>query len=660
MKISDPKLNSAGGRNAFFLLIIYLYFFLSVTAMAQPMPEAEQDQAVTLTLLEPAEGSTVIAKKPQVRFSISGVYSIEGLIVIIDGIDVTSIIVQEGDMFFLKPIEALSAGPHSMQVICNTSDGNQQVKEIAFNTRHSEIFEEAYSQNDIGVSYRYRVEETDNITNELQYRLDSNLSSVSRIKEKNFDATLSFNMRDFRQDIPVEPPEKRFNLANYRIESNYVHNDILFHTEIGDINIDESTKTVQGLSRRGGVFSAEYNGYSVNAFTVKSEEVFGFTGGTGIGGSTDDHIMGVSVGSRFFSDRLSLKAIYATGGKEGQSYNEFTYDTIDTQIDGSVYGFVVCTDLFESMVNIEAEYAYSDYDPDTSDEFSSDKDKAYRISVNGYYDVFSWGLLYDYTGPDFQVVGSYEDNDLETIQMNGAASFEINSFDFSLTQYTDNVEKTDPYAQNITSEITLNYLFTKFENITIGVGYNRSAQETDNEPTPADRVKMNTDTYSGNICYNVWKMDLTIEAGHSYQDDKIDVYDTDTKTYTITPALSFDHIRLEPRFSYSESENESTDVDTDTYTATFDLNGDLFWENISYNVYGSFVRIMTSDDLQDTRTFDSNFSVDYSLPGKLWIFAQSMVGLEGRYIWTNDKIIDEKDHERVIFLKFSTTFTLSF
>ena len=167
MKIPDFKLNGAGKRNAFLFLIIYLCFFSSVAAMAQPTSEADQNQAVTVMLLEPKAGSTTISKKPLVRFSISGPYSTEGLIVIIDGIDVTGILVQDEDMFSLKPIEALSAGPHSLQVICNASDGNQQVQEITFDTRHSKMFEEAYSQNEIGVSYRYRVEETDNMENEL-------------------------------------------------------------------------------------------------------------------------------------------------------------------------------------------------------------------------------------------------------------------------------------------------------------------------------------------------------------------------------------------------------------------------------------------------------------------------------------------------------------
>lgn len=654
-------LSFIGTTKALILFFSCISVFISYQCPANAqIPQAEQTQEMLLDLIEPTEGATVMSKKPRIRFFIPGASSYSSLIVMLDGMDVSNILNKNGEEFVLRPVGLLSSGPHNLQVIAYTNDGNQHMKEVAFNTRHTEMFEEAYSNNRVGATYKYRVEETDNATNELQYRLDSNLQSESRIKENNFDASLNFNIRDFRQDAPVEPPEKRFNLANYRIESNYVRNDVRFHTEIGDVNIDESAKTVQGLSRRGGVFSAEYNGYRVSTFTVKSEELLGFTGGTGIGGSTDDHIMGVSVGGRFFSDSLSLKAIYATGGDEGQSYNEFTADTVNTQIDGDVYGFVLCTNLFEGIVNIEAEYAYSDYDPDTSDEFSSDTDKAYRVSVNGYYDVYSWGLLYDYTGPDFQVVGSYEDGDLETIQMNGAANFRTNSFDISLTQYSDNVEENDLYAQHITTDIAFNYLFTKFENFIIGTGYMRSAQETDNEPTPADRVKLNTDTYLGKICYNVWKMNLTLDASHSYQDDKVDVFDTKTRTYTITPALYFNHLQFGPSFSYSESEDESTDIDTDTYTAAFSLMGDTFWENLTYNVYGSFDKTSTSDDLLDTRTFDTNFSVDYCIPGRLWIFEDSTVGLEGRYNWTNDEIIDNKDHARVIFLKFSTTFTISF
>ena len=659
MMIPDSKLMGAGRRNAFFLIIFYFCLFSSVTAMAQPAPEADQDPAVTVTLLEPQEGSTTISKKPLVRFSISGPYSKESLIVIIDGIDFTSILAQDGDRFSFRPIEPLPAGPHSLQVICTTSDGNQQAQEIAFDTRHSEIFEEAYSQNEIGVSYRYRVEETDNMENELQYRLDSNLSSVSRIKEKNFDATLSFNMRDFRQDLPVEPPEKRFNLANYLLESNYVHNDMLFHTELGDVQINESERTVQGLARRGGQFGVEYQEYSFNSFVVKSEELFGFEGGMGIGTSTDDHIIGVSAARRFFSDRLSLKGIYVTGGEQNDSYSEFSEGS---KRKGDVVGIVLCADLFDNLIQIEGEYASAEFDPDTSDEFSAERDKSYGLRVSGYYGNYNWGISYGYFGPDFEVIGNpYGERDQEVITFEGGANYAINSINVSFSQREDNVEEDDLYAQTKMTDIMIDYMFTKFQNFQIGANYQRSMQRSSNEPAPDAKLKTYTDTYSGNISYTVWYMNLSLQATHSYLDDKtINDLDTSNKSYTLTPALTFEHVSLCPSFGYNISEDEFSGVDTDTYTAAFNLYGDTFWDGLRYDVSGTYNWIETNDDTIDDRTFDADFSISYQIPGKVWRFENSTVALEGRYGRRDDRVLHDDDHERVIFLTFSTNLPIIF
>ena len=102
-----------------------------------------------------------------------------------------------------------------------------------------------------------------------------------------------------------------------------------------DVNINETQNTIN-LARRGGTFAIDYEGIKVKTFMVNSEDVFGFSGGTGIGGDLDDHIVGISGEFGLFSDKIKLKTIYATGGEIGNSYSIYT---VRENKKGSVLGF---------------------------------------------------------------------------------------------------------------------------------------------------------------------------------------------------------------------------------------------------------------------------------------------------------------------------------
>jgi hypothetical protein len=54
----------------------------------------------------------------------------------------------------------------------------------------------------------------------------------------------------------------------------------------------------------------------------------------------------------------------------------------------------------------EAEFDISRFDPDTQDEFSSERDKAYRLKVGGAWDKYTYEALYEYMGPDYEVIGN--------------------------------------------------------------------------------------------------------------------------------------------------------------------------------------------------------------------------------------------------------------
>ena len=655
------------------IITFFFYFILTLLSFRNPAharPDAEIAPAghEKIELIMPQPGATVMSKKPMIKFTLPRLAPADSLLVIIDGMDVSNILREKDGVYILNPVEALAAGPHQLQIIITPSEGDEQTQEFHFRTRHTKLLEEAYSKNELAADYRHRVLDTAESPYGPEWQVNSSLSSVSGIKEKYFDSALSFNLRDIRQDEPIEDPEKAFNLADYLFDANFSYKDLQIHTQIGDVNINESTRTIQGLARRGGVFGVDLKEYSLNSFFVKSKDVFGFTGGAGIGGSLDDSIVGVSTGGRLFSDRFNIKAIYATGGEQSESYNEYEENP---ERKGDIYGLVLGADLFQNILHVEGEYAYSELDGDTEDEFSAEKDKAYGASANVSYENYTLGGAYEYYGPYFEVIGNpYGTRDLEIITAQSGAYFDISTIDLNFSQNKDNVEEDELYAQYTTVCYAIDYRFTKFENFQIGAHFDKSVIKSDNEQEFDNPVKTVTDTYSGDICYSVWKLNLTFNGGYSYQDDKVgslsyDTYenidfDTATQTYALSLDASFDHIRFSPCFSFNTVEDKAAEVDTDTYTVTFNIEGNIYWQELRYNTSGTFNRSVSSDELQDFRTFNADFSLSYCSPQRLWLFENTTVGVEGGYDWAYDKVQDEKDDEWTVFMKLSTCLPVLF
>ena len=148
--------------------------------------------------------------------------------------------------------------------------------------------------------------------------MESNLASESKIKKGEWEFLFKTNLRYFGQNMAVTPPpDKGFSLANYLFQAKYNGSKINFLAETGDVTIDETPNTVTGLARRGGnlVFESKDLNLKLRTFDVKSEQLFGFVGGPGLGTTPNDHIMGASADLGIISDKLRFRTIYVRGGE---------------------------------------------------------------------------------------------------------------------------------------------------------------------------------------------------------------------------------------------------------------------------------------------------------------------------------------------------------
>jgi hypothetical protein len=621
-----------------------------------------------IQLLNPPEGTQIIAKKPLIKFSIKVPFDPQKLLVLLDGTDISGILETTPEGFEYRPMGVLLSGTHTLSITAYTVEGMELKKEFTFSTRHTQAVEEVYSKNDITLLYEKLLGQSDEAVNQPSWKDEANLSSESKLKEKEWEFSFKTNVRHIDQNLPVTPPlEKGFNLANYLFQGKYTGNRYSFLGETGDVLINETQNTVQGLARRGGdlVFQSKDLHLQLRTFAVKSEEVFGFNGGLGMETSTDDHITGVSGDLGLISDKVRIRTIYVTGGEKG---NSFGISTTEGNKKGDVMGYLFLTDFFKQKLMTEAELDFSRFDADTSDEFPRDRDKAYRLKIGGASGIYTYEGLYEYMGPNYEVIGNPGlQKDREGFTLKTGANFQIQTINLSLSRYNDNVNKNDLYPRIFTTLGTINYTFNKIRSLPIGLNYQRSIQDSSNEPEFTSPVKLYTDTFSGQIEYLKGGWHLTFQASYSPQDDRTPAdNDSTTTTLTFIPhygTVSFlgkETLSITPTFSFNRFTSHLTNIYADTYTLTLDLNGDLYRKKITYGLGGTYNWIKASDNATKQDTLSTNFNVLYLLVKNLWGFLNPSIGIRGLYNRTNDRILDQTTNEFALFLVVQSVMSLSF
>ncbi len=623
-------------------------FMLILPAAAR----ASSKNMADIELIFPAPGAEIIAKHPEIVCRAGAFDSFENVIILFDGVDVTGIIETTPTGFSFTPVEMLPAGSHRLTVMRSGPDGKQQQKEFTFTTRQSGPFEEVSTNNNVSLDWEKTVDEPKDAGFQNSYKLEANLGHESIVREKGWETRFTTNLRYLTQNLAVtDPLEKGINLANYLFSGTYQGEAFRADVEVGDVQVRETANTVN-LSRRGGTFVLNYKDFNLKTFTVESDELFGFKDGLGIGGSSDEHITGVSGEIGLFSDKVKLKTIYAGGGEEGDAYS--TYSAGGNK-KGNVLGFLLTSNLFDNKFTTEAELDLSRYDADTLDEYSYEDDTAWKLSAGGAWDAYSYGIVYEYFGEDYQVIGNpYIQTDQEGGTVNFGASFPLHSINFSLSRHNDNVDNDDLYARTVSSQGQIQYMFTKFDNLPLSVAYQWSEIESHDEPQYAFPLEKETDSISTMVSYVRGPWNFGFQAGLSNQDDQTaQNFDTDAVNYSLSSGYSTDHFSISPSVSFNRSHDQPTHSRTDSFTTTLDIRGDLWNRRITYECAGTFSRTESSDHATKQDRGNVNFRVAYTLPRTIWGVSNPSAGIMGYYSNTEDYVYDTRSRDFTLLFVFS-------
>ncbi len=652
----------------FFIFCIFTGFYSGVVFAQQEKQQELQSQERTgnkpeersVRLVTPVENTEVIGKRPDIQAEFGGQF--EELLVILDGTDVTQLIKKTEKGFVYKPIGNLAPGTHVLKIVAKSKEGKEMQSEYSFRTRHYEAFDEASSSNLLSV-----ISETylgkPGYGDATPYRkVEGNIKSDNKIKKGEWEATLDTNIRYLEQSESPQDPQKRgFDVANWTFTGSYNKEQTKMKLSLGDVLVDESPYTVSGLSRKGSVFEVEYDRYKSRAFILSSEQSFGLKGGIGTRGSRDDRILGTSFGISFFDKKLELKGIYINGGDHSTVVPADTTtsttitppSTYGTAIApagkrGEVLAFLMTTSLLQDKLKIEAEAAFSNYNPDTSIYgVGSKKDAAYRIKAEGIEGIYNYSASYEYLGRDFGTVGNQgAERDKQRIIYTNGLKFDTQSIILTLLRANDNVRGDYLFGQNINYNGNLAYSYTGIQNMPVSFNYIKDQQRSHNDPNI--RINKDTDTLSGSISYNMGKWTFGFMPAFSYMNDRaLSNGDTQTVTYTFTPAYNGESFTASSNLAFNRTFTKIPHVWTDTYTIGLNLKKDFLDKKLVFDSANTYTSGKTDDGSSNSRTLMLTGTLSYNLKEYFKNALEPTVGLKGSYMKIVDKVNSVNDKEEI-------------
>ena len=152
--------------------------------------------------------------------------------------------------------------------------------------------------------------------------------------------------------------------------------------------------------------------------------------------------------------------------------------------------------------------------------------------------------------------------------------FNTQSINLTLLRANDNVRNDAFLGQNVNYNGNLAYSYTGIKNLPMNFNYVKDQQRSTNDPNI--RINKDTDTLSGSINYMLDKWTFGFMPAFSYMNDKaLSDADTQTITYTFTPAYNGESFSASSSLSLNRTFTRIPYVWTDTYTVGLNLRKDF-------------------------------------------------------------------------------------
>jgi hypothetical protein len=621
--------------------------------------EGAPPSATTKALIQsasPGPNEEMIGKKPSIRVVFAEPPAPGTLVVVLDGTDITSMITPTENGFTYKPVFVVPPGTHELSVSAADGMGNPLQSSVSFKTRHSASFEEASINADLTGLYTATLKKDAHDGTTPYNALTVEGTVQGKLREGPNELSFEGSPVYVEQDKPLATGsvQKGLDLRSFLLRGEHKGDKLKGKAEFGDVNVDETPFTVQGLLRRGAKLNLGYGNGAVSFFSVRAPAIYGVRDTWGLKYENDSQITGGSASLSLPTLRTDIKATYLTG--EDDSSLSYGISGIETGLrTGDVASLRITTQIIPTNLIADFEVAYSQYDFDDADEFDEVSDNAWRVDLSGTVDQYTYDLKYEYFGRDFESIAIQGGTkDREGLYFVGNAMFPNHSLSVLASYFQDNVDDLSIMPRTINIPLSLDYNYTRFAEIPMGLSYQHNILETTDEPSGFEPVETITDTITGKIAYSQPKWNTGFTASYSYMNDRSDA-DLDTSSANYTLVLSLTPVEtwsLSIVPNLVQQKNEDTDVRTDTYTTTVDLRSQIIKDVLYWDLGGSYSTTDTTDDSVDTETTSANTRLAYSLKRFFPPQLNPTIALKGNYQKTKDKIADTETDDVTVFFVF--------
>ena len=573
----------------------------------------------------------------------------------LDDVDVSEMMVQQNNRLVYTPLQPLMPGSHTLRLV--KYDQQQQLTEIAswtFEVRQSATFRQYSANADIQLSANNRVDE---------YHLDQPLPKRQQYQGSgqfgysadagNWHTQGQFDLIYNSSNDPEFGPRKLDNGSFLFSLGNQSSDLQIGHQAIGDGDMAMADFTRRGFSV--GTGAERYNAH-ITGFMLSSEDVNGFGRGLAIS-DPQKRVGGVAFRiSPLEDERLLIRGTLINGKKiDTLGYSGFIDDLENTISEGSAQSISLSSQLLDSRLEMNLEYAHSGYDANTTDTISSNSDNAYHARL-AYSDTLDSGASWN-SGLETQRVGVFfksmaneglQADDAMT-QLFAGMQWETVGVQVNVQRQHDNVEHLVelPRVQTDLSSLTLNWN-PAIEDTSHWYGtpaFDATlSQQTQKEvlsPDPTLPIETDTRVYdfqsNANFSYELASWGVSLSQNRQRDDTGLQD-DTDTQSIGLNASLPLLHqqLTLAPTIQHDSSKDLLTGVTTDSVTYTLESN----FNALENRLEGSLSLSMNNNQVSDNSVNSDTSSATVNIT---WHALQARPNHPGFDIALNAEYNDNRD-----------------
>ncbi|MBI5069190.1 MAG: hypothetical protein HZB56_13220 [Deltaproteobacteria bacterium] len=536
-----------------------------------------------IVLLSPRSTEPSAARRPTIRVAIR---SGRGpALLLLDGVDVTTLATREGELIAYRPDAALSPGSHRVKVVVADPEGRSEV-EWTFTVLQRAAAGDGgdslsvYSRGGLSLSGG-RVLAGEDVKDRTTGT--GNLGLTAGVAGGGAEASLSGNLGWFSTG-----PGPKVTPGGFAATVRRGQDSLVF----GDVAFQGTTFTAPMLARRGLLLTIDHLNASLQAFQVASRSVRGLDAGVRFSDDADQLYGGAARTSFFENKRLQVTAAFLQGRSSGGS--SFNTGAIDQPSQGRVAGLQVAGTLLGT--SLQAEGGWSEHDPDTLDTTRAAKDGAASLRIARAFGPVSLSGAWERIGPGYASIASPSvTRDRQQLGLSAAASLGLASLSASFGRGNDNLGKdpSRPVVVNKSGGATLGLSPPGWPSLTLAWFHGILTAESVPDGSPgADSV---TDTATGALSFSRASWTASLSSSLSWLDDRRpQVPATTTASYQLSvSARPWASVTFAP--ALARAETRSSGVARTADLAALSLSLGLVPRALTVTGQGSFASNRASD-----------------------------------------------------------------